>query len=461
MKYQKGDVYVIFNKLNHKILFGETSRDGGTRLAEHVGDLKKGIERNKLLQEDFNRFGEDAFEFKVIIKTSEYKLCELVIMEIFSRIGMAYNDKKNSKYKEIVSIHTTKLNSLYGKIEDFLKEWDLKLPYYRKVLEELEDIKKNGFEFKSEKLYQREYKNLYLTSNYEDVDTVRVTKQLFINSYNLEMKVDKDLYDFTYQEAKEFLYSLKAKTTDSLRNLISKLSKYLDYAIRQGVSNNKINYYKKLSKEKSMFVDREAEENMIFDRDEIMEMTLNADNAQDGVILALLFEGLSHKNEFEELTELTIDDVDLDNNEIILEDRTIPMGHETKMAIKDAYDQERKYTSINGEKTRNYKIAEGKNIIRGLRGKVKVKGQIISQRILRIADIFGYPYLNATNVSYSGQIHNAVELMNNGMNIDDAVSNIIKRFGINNNTTSRFYLKTRIEKYLEKRKNSVMDKEDK
>lgn len=47
------------------------------------------------------------------------------------------------------------------------------------------------------------------------------------------------------------------------------------------------------------------EENMMFDKDEIMDMAMSADNAQDGVILVLLFDGVSHKNEFDELINLT------------------------------------------------------------------------------------------------------------------------------------------------------------
>ena len=101
---------------------------------------------------------------------------------------------------------------------------------------------------------------------------------------------------------------------------------------------------------------------------------MHSDNAQDGVILGLLFDGLSHRNEFEELTNLTKDQVDFDNCEIELEDRVIPISHQTRTLIRHALDQDRKYVSINGETVRNYNIAKGNNIIRGVRNKSKVKG---------------------------------------------------------------------------------------
>lgn len=184
---------------------------------------------------------------------------------------------------------------------------------------------------------------------------------------------------------------------------------------------------------------------MMFDKDEIMAMAMDSDNAQDGVILGLLFDGLSHKNEFEELTELTKDNINIDeeNQEIILEDRVIPISTETAILVNRALDEDT-YVSINGETSRKYKIADGINVLRGLRGKNKVKGQIISQRLLRIADVFEYPYLNATTVSYSGQLHLAKELLDSGMELDNAVSMVLQRFGIDDDSTARFSLKQRV-----------------
>ena len=80
MESQKGYVYVIFNKVNFKVLIGETGREGNTRLIEHIGDLKKEIERNKPLQKDFNTHGYDAFEFEVIMTSVDYKLLEVLFI---------------------------------------------------------------------------------------------------------------------------------------------------------------------------------------------------------------------------------------------------------------------------------------------------------------------------------------------------------------------------------------------
>lgn len=448
MKSKNGYVYIIFNKINYKVLIGEAS-DGYFRLSQHKSNLKKGIERNKPLQQDFNNHcNEDIFEFEVIIQTNDCELSELVLVELVSRVGKAYNDRKNNKYKEVISGQSPIPNYIYKEIEDFLHKWYEKFPYISELLEELDEMKNVGFEFKSEELYQKKFKNQYLGLNYDDVETVRVTKQLFLNSYRLEMELDKDFYDFSRKEAEAFLYSLKAKTENSLRNIIPKLSSYLNFAIEQGVSINKVNYYREISDKKSEFLDKEAEENMIFDKDEIMAMAEESDNPQDGVILSLLIDGLSPKNEFEELINLKSSDINFEDNVIKLADREIPMSDETVLIVKDALRQDT-YFSIFGDKTRKYKITKGDFVLRGLRNKLQVKAQIISQRILRISEKFGYEYLNATTVSYSGQLHFAAHLINTEkLTLDEALPIILERFAMPDNSMSRHYLKNRIVKYL-------------
>ncbi|EJV56498.1 hypothetical protein IEM_05199 [Bacillus cereus BAG6O-2] len=452
MGIQKGNVYVIFNKSNKKVLFGETGGDGYFRLSQHRSDLRRGIERNKSLQEDFLKYGEDNFDFEVIIETSEHELCELILMEMFSRVGMAYNNRRNNQIKRVERGEKIIPADLYEKVERFIHQWQLKLPYYNALLNELEDMK-FGFESKSESVYQREFKNVFLTSKYS-VNTQRVAKALFRKTAEIENNKGKDLYSFNKEELAEAIKSLKAKTVRSLQDKVSTIERYIDFAKDNG--KTKINYATLFDTREKLeqLLDKEAEENMRFDKDEIMEMAMSADNAQDGVILGLLFDGLSHKNEFEELVNLTEDNIDEDNQQIVLEDREepIPMSTETAILVRRALEEDT-YVSIKGENSRRYKIAEGTNVLRGLRGKAKVKGQIISQRILRIAEIFDYPYLNATTISYSGQLHLAKELINDGKNIDDVVPIVIKRFNINDNLASRFQLKIRIESFMNRKNN--------
>jgi integrase len=292
--------------------------------------------------------------------------------------------------------------------------------------------------------FKNEFANTYRES------TARVVRALFRKTASIENKYGKDLYEFNIKEMSEVLYALKAKTIRSLQNSISTIEKYLEYAYNEG----RLKYEKSLgnafdSHEKiEKFIDDDAE-NMIFDKEEIMAMAEDAENAQDGVILALLFDGVSHKNEFEELINLTKKDINFETKEINLPNRTIPMSQETTFLVKDALLIDT-YYSINGERVRRYKITEGDYVLRGLRKKLQVKASIISERIIRLAEKFGYKnQLNATTISYSGQVHYAKEMLKKGYSMDEVVDSILTRFNIPINNSSQFYLRTRIEKALE------------
>ncbi len=62
---QTACVYKITNKQNGKIYVGETLR-GELRWGDHLRDLRGGYHRNCLLQEDFDKFGEEAFEWEIL-----------------------------------------------------------------------------------------------------------------------------------------------------------------------------------------------------------------------------------------------------------------------------------------------------------------------------------------------------------------------------------------------------------
>ncbi len=152
----------------------------------------------------------------------------------------------------------------------------------------------------------------------------------------------------------------------------------------------------------SMQNNREFE---LFDKEEIMAMAQDADNAQDGVIVALLFDGISHKDDFKELINLKEQDINFEEGIIRLKDRGIPISHETKILVQDALDQNRPYISIKGDTSCTFKIAEGDNVLRGFVEEVLVTGDTIKERIQNIAEKFGYDHLSANTIFISGQMH--------------------------------------------------------
>lgn len=291
-------------------------------------------------------------------------------------------------------------------------------------------------------------------------ETKRVARVLFGKIASTETYYNKDVYDFNSNQFEEILVLLKATTLRSLQNSISTLEQYIDFAIKEGrVSAEKGNVAFNYNNAKDItgFLDKKAQENMIFTKKDIDFLSGYAENAQDGVILSLIFDGVSYKRKFVELRNIRIQDVDMDNLVInipqlvdedtgeVLPKRNVPISNETARMIRSAMD-EKKYASLKGVVKRNYSIAESDYILRGLRMNYQIKWENVSQRILRIAELENYPYLNATNIAYSGQIHYARELMEKGLSIDEACAEMIKRFNLSDNESAHFYLKARIEK---------------
>lgn len=62
---QPNCTYRIKNLVNNKVYIGETSR-GELRWKEHLCRLRGNYHKNKFLQEDFNKYGEGAFEWTIL-----------------------------------------------------------------------------------------------------------------------------------------------------------------------------------------------------------------------------------------------------------------------------------------------------------------------------------------------------------------------------------------------------------
>jgi predicted HNH restriction endonuclease len=176
-----------------------------------------------------------------------------------------------------------------------------------------------------------------------------------------------------------------------------------------------------------------------------MEVLKKAENPQDAVILALIFDGVNFKNKFEELINLKISDIDAQYREINLSNRVISISEETKLLLHDAINSTEYISSIGEE--RRYLLPNSQYVLKSPRGKKQIPEKLISQRIVRMSKRLDS--LNATTTSYSGQLYYASKLLKEGISRENVISNVITRFDIRDNASARHKLRNMIEENLE------------
>lgn len=71
------EIYAIKHKITKRIYIGSTSMEIEDRYRWHMKDLKKGVHTSVLMQEDFNKYGEQYDVYRIgVINSREEKLKE-------------------------------------------------------------------------------------------------------------------------------------------------------------------------------------------------------------------------------------------------------------------------------------------------------------------------------------------------------------------------------------------------
>jgi len=78
MAKDKIGIYMILNKVNGKRYIG-SSKNVRKRKNRHFSELRRDVHKNRKLQNSFNKYGEDKFEFKLLEEVSDEK--DLIVRE--------------------------------------------------------------------------------------------------------------------------------------------------------------------------------------------------------------------------------------------------------------------------------------------------------------------------------------------------------------------------------------------
>jgi GIY-YIG catalytic domain. len=100
---KKSGIYGIANVEEKKVYIGK-STDIDRRWKEHQNKLSKGTHHNKALQESYDIYGADAFQYKIIelVPESQYSFVELEYIDKYAKKNKAYNvygDKDELRFR--------------------------------------------------------------------------------------------------------------------------------------------------------------------------------------------------------------------------------------------------------------------------------------------------------------------------------------------------------------------------
>lgn len=285
-----------------------------------------------------------------------------------------------------------------------------------------------------EEIYNLDIKKKFL-DEYENDKTRSIYSYLFKKSFDLEDLMDIDLYKFNLKQIEKLLKEIDPITINVARSNGRIISAYINWSIKVGIWD-KPNPLKDVGNEWfGQFVNKEKK--LFLTIEDIISMEKQLENAQDTVILYLIFEGV-YREGLSELLNLKEDDIDFENNALNLEDdngnkRTLKVSNQCIRLIKQAIN-ETEYYGSNG-KGRTVKLVENEFVIRSADTRSTIQGKankhLIYRRISTISDYFNLPYLTAKNIQKSGMIKMGKDLLEqHGKLGKDQLYEIAERFAV-------------------------------
>jgi integrase len=272
----------------------------------------------------------------------------------------------------------------------------------------------------------------------------------FRKSEPLETELGKDIYDLKIGELRTLFEAMKPQSISTARTFGRIVSAYIAWTIHEGLRMDGKNPLEEVD---NSFFDQFVDESNVlpyFTYDELRKVELFCENAQDAVILRLLFESVQGK-EYAELRNLTEDDIDWDNKKVTLYNsvdgdkeysRTIEVSDIALKLMDDALS-EATYYKRNGQidapsNVRPFTDLVNNNFV--IRSSVTrtdsfnkpVDKYVILRRIAMIAETYGIPNLNAKNIVRTGMIYMGYNLLQQHGKLDkDAYKKIAERFKVN------------------------------
>lgn len=206
----------------------------------------------------------------------------------------------------------------------------------------------------ADRMYNAEIKLRYIQE--KESDTVLPTNHLyniFNKSASFEERLEKDIFNFTYNEILDMYKTLNYMSIDTLYVLNSSYSQYVNWCLNENLVRDCQNHFLEFNREILLTcVNRIAFEKRIIPRKEILNWCSQLPNPSDCFVILCVFEGISGK-EYREIWEMRPEDIDWEKHIIHLcTDRDIEVSEELLEYARQAIEEPLMYAMTNNmEKT--------------------------------------------------------------------------------------------------------------
>jgi integrase len=263
-------------------------------------------------------------------------------------------------------------------------------------------------------LFNNEIKQEFLQEGYKET-TQKTISRVFKVSNLMEKDLNKDLFLFSREEIRNFLFTLRPSKVSASKQNGNLVGSYITWAIEKGYKKG-LNPLDSVAKEwYEQFVDKGDQQ--YFTETELNEIIDGCQNAQDAIIPQLIMDGVLGEAS-EELLNLRKNDIDFERNILILRDdinkteRKIPVSERCIRLCRQALG-ETEYEKSNGEaspdtKSLSTKLVDNEYVIKSsltnTKNLEKAEKNIVHRRLNVLAVFYSKPNLTPKNIQYSGML---------------------------------------------------------
>lgn len=298
-----------------------------------------------------------------------------------------------------------------------------------------------------DRFYNQKIKEQFLKEHAKK--TSSIYKYTFTKSAEMEEFYKRDLCDFNLEQIKYTMHRINPSTISSASGQLSIIKNYITFCKENGYSNkSNVNILDGLPKN-WIFQFIDSENKIYYTKEEIEDIAKELVNAQDALLIMLLFEGVNGY-QASEILNLKIENLIDENNGYKLKlkcdkhgERIIkPSSFLAKLIIEA--NREEFYLKKNGmseSKSQNAELIENGYVVKPAkigRRRIsedselnKIDKHNIYRRIKMIKEIFELKSLTPKNIERSGMLYEMKEMIKNEERelMNDEIEYILNKFG--------------------------------